>query len=126
MFNPYQLYNNIIQVYQHIVHIAPNNNHYKVSKITKFYSIIGPNKIPTSIDLNIQNAVKLPVALTNPLSTNPSVRNTSPKSPLKNIINSQKSTIKERKRDNTVDSTTSSDIPSIAIHNKKFHRYVLT
>ena len=99
----HQLYNNNTQPYQHTVRSIPNNNDYVVSKITKFYPIVDPNKLSTG--LKIQDTIKLSTTLPNPLSPNSSVRNTSSSSPLNNTINNQKTTIQKQTKHNNVDST---------------------
>ena len=62
---------------KHIVHCPPNNNHYIVSPITKYYTKHNSYMIPTSTNSTLQN-------ISNPTNTIasklPSVRNPSPHS----------------------------------------------
>ena len=50
---PHPLNNYKLQRYQHTVHRQSNNNHYKISKLTKLYSLTDPTIIPTCTDFDI-------------------------------------------------------------------------
>ena len=63
--------------YQHTVHRSPNNDHFKVSTITRFYSKTDITIIPKHINLNLQKVVTLPTPPTNTFPQKFEVRNTS-------------------------------------------------
>ena len=64
-------------LYQQTAHHPPNNNHFKVSAITKFYPKTDITIIPTYTDLNLQKVVTLPTTPTNTSPQKSAVRNKS-------------------------------------------------
>ena len=108
-----QLCNNNQQPYQHNVRRPSNNNHFISSKITKFYTTSVSNRIPTIKPFKVKKYVNISITLTNPSSLKSTVRNTSLKSQLNNINTLHKNKILSKRKINTVDKTTLSNLPTV-------------